>query len=147
MNRVLKLLVSASIRIAQVLKQFLELARLPWATVTNNQFAEQCGADMLPFTVLLDRSGKVTDIFVQGSALPRTLETLFDAAGAVETFRSLTACPSPCPTQEINRAASGDAARSIAADVNNLDVCERWFSPPSLATIPHISIAEMQSHR
>ncbi len=60
----------------ELLKQFLDQAKFSWVTVTNNKFAEQCGADMLPFGILLDRTGKVTDIFVQGPVLKTKLEIL-----------------------------------------------------------------------
>ena len=42
----------------QLLGQFLQQAALPWVTVTNNQLAQQCGADMVPFSVLLDPTGR-----------------------------------------------------------------------------------------
>ncbi len=64
------------------LKQFLDQAKFPWVTATNNKFAEQCGADMLPFGILLDRGGKVTDIFVQGPALETKLKTLLGPSSA-----------------------------------------------------------------
>ena len=68
-----------------VLTQFLEQAQLPWMTVTNNKLAEQCGADMLPFGVLLDTTGKVTDIFAQGRLLQPSWKPLFGPAAKVES--------------------------------------------------------------
>ncbi|MFO7902972.1 MAG: TlpA disulfide reductase family protein [Pirellulaceae bacterium] len=64
---------------AAALKQLLDEIQVPWATVTSKELADQCGANMLPYGVLLDRDGKVTDIFVQGQTLNAKLESRFGA--------------------------------------------------------------------
>lgn len=64
----------------EALKQLVSQAQLPWATITNQKLAEKCGANMLPYGVLLDETGKVTDIFIQGQTLGNKLQSLFGAA-------------------------------------------------------------------
>jgi peroxiredoxin len=64
----------------QKLSQFLQRAQLPWETVVNSELAERCGADMLPFCVLVGKDGIVQDIFVQGSELTGKLEKLLGPA-------------------------------------------------------------------
>ncbi len=62
------------------LDQYLAQANLPWLTVKNDEFSQQCGADLLPFGVLLDRQGLVTEIFVQGPSLPARLAKILGPA-------------------------------------------------------------------
>ncbi|MFW6169920.1 MAG: peroxiredoxin family protein [Planctomycetota bacterium] len=62
---------------AAALKQLVDEIQVPWATVTSKELADQCGANMLPYGVLLNRDGEVTDIFVQGQTLNAKLEALF----------------------------------------------------------------------
>ena len=59
---------------------------LPWPTVLgsdpaarglNLPLAVQCGVDNIPFTVLVDPSGKVKEIHVSGPELGKQLDALF----------------------------------------------------------------------
>lgn len=82
----------------EVLQQFLDQAELPWKTVVNSQFAQQCGADMLPFGVLLGRDGKVVDIFVQGPSLGTKLEKVLGIAPDTAPPASLPVAPPADPS-------------------------------------------------
>ena len=58
------------------LKQYLDQSKLPWVIVTNDKLIQQLGVEMIPFCLLLDREGKVSDIYTQGTALNKKLADL-----------------------------------------------------------------------
>ena len=61
----------------EMLNRFLADTSLPWVTVTNNKLAEKCGVEMVPFFLLLDQEGKVSDIYVQAASLSERLARLY----------------------------------------------------------------------
>jgi thiol-disulfide isomerase/thioredoxin len=77
----------------ETLRKFLDQAQLPWVTVTNNEFAASCGVNLVPFGVLLDRSGKVDDIFVQGPELSRRLPEVLKRTPAAQPAGKTSAGP------------------------------------------------------
>jgi len=107
----------------EALNQLISRAQFPWATITNQDLAEQCGANMLPFGVLLDETGKVTDVFIQGQTLGNKLQAMFglgqDAnlpAVKLPAFKQSTT-KQPIPNQGTEQpAAATPSAESEATD-------------------------------
>jgi peroxiredoxin len=62
--------------------KFLAQTQLPWTTILNTKMAEQFGIPMIPYLMLTDQQGNVTDLFVVASALDARLASMLGGAPA-----------------------------------------------------------------
>lgn len=81
----------------EVIEKFLETNKLPWVTLVsdssggtgfNNSLAARYEVEAIPFTMLVDREGKIISVRVRGEELQRQLEVLMDATGDTASTRS-----------------------------------------------------------
>jgi len=59
---------------------FVSENQLPWVNIADSKLAEQCGVEMIPYLLLIDRQGNVVDLFVAGSTLDAKLADMLDSA-------------------------------------------------------------------
>ncbi len=76
---------------------FVSENQLPWVNIANSKLAEQCGVEMIPYLLLIDRQGNVVDLFVAGSALDAKLADMLGSAPGAAPAQDPGAAPAQDP--------------------------------------------------